>query len=54
MNDDLRYGENGIRAQEIGQITKEQGIRIKNKGAFCPDKNPPNGLVERGLEYLVF
>ena len=43
-----------IQAQNIGRVTKEQGIRIKNRGAFCPDKNPEGGLYARGEEVLTF
>ena len=44
----------GIQAQNIGRVTREQGIRIKNRGAFCPDKNPQGGLYARGKEVLTF
>ena len=44
----------GIQGQNIGIVTKEQGIRIKNRGAFCPDKNPQGGIFARGEEVLTF
>ncbi len=44
----------GIRAQNIGRVTSEQGIRIENRGAFCPDKNPTDGLYVRGEKVLFF
>ncbi len=44
----------GIQAQKIGTITREKGIRIKNRGAFCPDKNPVGGIFPRGQEVLSF
>lgn len=47
-------GDYGIRAQSIGRVTKEPGIRIRNRGAFCPDKNFESGLYERGEKVLTF
>lgn len=44
----------GIQAQNIGRVTREQGIRIRNRGAFCPDKNPEKGLYPRGQKELAF
>jgi phosphoribosylformylglycinamidine cyclo-ligase len=43
-----------IPAQCIGRVAKEPKIRIKNRGAFCPDKNPEGGFYKRGDAELVF
>jgi len=44
----------GIQAQNIGMVTREQGIRVNNRGAFCPDKNPAGGIFPRGEKVLSF
>lgn len=47
-------GQHRIDAKCIGRVTKNPRIRIKNQGAFCPDKNPAHGLYQRGPKFLYF
>ncbi len=47
----------GIISQYIGRVVKEQGIRIKNKGALNPEKNielTDESLYKKGPKELVF
>lgn len=48
--------DHGIPSQAIGEVTKEPGIRIRNRGALNPWTNPKrDGLMyEKGPEVLVF
>jgi phosphoribosylformylglycinamidine cyclo-ligase len=43
-----------IPAKNIGKVVSESGIKIKNRGAFCPDKNPLGGIYPRGEEFLSY
>ena len=43
-----------IQAQNIGRVVTKPGISIKNRGGFCPDKNPESGIYPRGDEVLVY
>jgi phosphoribosylformylglycinamidine cyclo-ligase len=46
--------EYDIESKKIGQVTKEKGIRIENRGAFCPDKYSSEKLYTKGERVLTF
>lgn len=46
--------KHGIFSDNMGRIEKQKGIRIKNRGAFAPDKCPKGGLFSQGEKFLEF